>query len=240
VVDDDNATRELIARGLEKEGFAVLTAASGEEGLRIAREKRPDVISLDVVMPGMDGWTALGLLKNEPGTASIPVVMVSMVEDRDIGMALGAAEYLQKPVDRDKLVATLRRFRGPRERRPVLVVEDDEATRAVIKRALENDGWLVAEARNGREALESLQRAVPDLVVLDLVMPEMDGFEFVSRLRRTEAGRRVPVVVVTARELSPGDRRRLEGHVRRVFQKGSFSREELTAELRRAIATARA
>ena len=240
VIDDDSPTRELIARGLQKEGFAVLTAATGEEGVRIAREKRPDVISLDVLMPGMDGWTALGLLKNEPGTASIPVVMVSMADDRDIGMALGAADYLQKPVDREKLVATLRRFRGPRERRPVLVVEDDEATRAVIKRALENDGWLVAEARNGREALDSLQRSVPDLVVLDLVMPEMDGFEFVSRLRRTEAGRRVPVVVVTARELSPGDRQRLDGHVRRVFQKGSFSREELTAELRRALATPRA
>jgi signal transduction histidine kinase/CheY-like chemotaxis protein len=240
VIDDDGPTRELIARGLQKEGFAVLTAATGEEGVRIAREKRPDVISLDVLMPGMDGWTALGLLKSEPGTASIPVVMVSMSDDRDIGMALGASDYLQKPVDREKLVATLRRFRGPRERRPVLVVEDDEATRAVVKRALENDGWLVAEACNGREALESLQRAVPDLVVLDLVMPEMDGFEFVSRLRCTEAGRRVPVVVVTARELSPGDRQRLDGHVRRVFQKGSFSREELTAELRRALATPRA
>jgi signal transduction histidine kinase/DNA-binding response OmpR family regulator len=239
VVDDDNPTRELIARGLRKEGFTVLTAASAEEGVRIAREKRPDVISLDVLMPGMDGWTALGLLKNEPGTASIPVVMVSMVEDRDIGMALGAAEYLQKPVDREKLVATLRRFRGPRERRPVLLVEDDDATREVIRRALENDGWLVSEARNGRDALGSLQRSVPDLVVLDLVMPEMDGFEFVSRLRRTEAGRRVPVVVVTARELSAADHERLDGHVRRVFQKGSFSREELTAELRRALATPR-
>ena len=237
VIDDDSPTRDLIARGLQKEGFAVLTAATGEEGVRIAREERPDVISLDALMPGMDGWTALGLLKDEPSTASIPVVMVSMADDRDIGMALGAADYLQKPVDREKLVATLRRFRGPRERRPVLVVEDDEATRAVIKRALENDGWLVAEACNGREALDSLQRAVPDLVVLDLVMPEMDGFEFVARLRRTEAGRRVPVVVVTARELSPGDRQRLDGHVRRVFQKGSFSREELTAELRRALAT---
>jgi signal transduction histidine kinase/CheY-like chemotaxis protein len=240
VVDDDQGTRELIARGLAKEGFAVLTAASGEEGLRLAREKRPDAISLDVLMPGMDGWTALGLLKSEPRTASIPVVMVSMLGDRDIGIALGAAEYLQKPVDRERLVATLRRFRGPRQHRPVLVVEDDDATREVVRRALEGDGWVVGVARNGREALESLQRSIPDLIVLDLVMPEMDGFEFVSRLRRSEAGRHVPVVVVTARELTSADRERLDGHVRRVFQKGSFSREELTAELRRAIATARA
>jgi signal transduction histidine kinase/DNA-binding response OmpR family regulator len=240
VVDDDGATRELIARGLQKEGFAVLTAASGEEGVRLAREMRPDVISMDILMPGMDGWTALGLLKSEPGTAGIPVVMVSGVDDPDIGLALGAADYLQKPVDREQLVATLRRFRSPSERRPVLVVEDDAATREVIGRALAADGWIVSEARNGREALESLERAVPDLVLLDLVMPEMDGFEFVTRLRATERGRRVPVVVVTARELSAEDHGRLEGHVRRIFQKGSFSREELTAELRRALATARA
>jgi signal transduction histidine kinase/CheY-like chemotaxis protein len=239
VVDDDSAAREIVARGLRREGFTVLTAATGEEGVRLARERRPDVISLDVLMPGMDGWTALGLLKSEPRTASIPVVMVSMVEDHDVGMALGAADCLQKPVDREKLVATLRRFRGPRDHRRVLVVEDDEATRAVIGRALGNDGWMVTKARNGREALETLEETSPDLVVLDLVMPEMDGFEFVARLRRTEAGRRVPVVVVTARELSPADRSRLAGHVRQVFRKGSFSRDELTAELRRALATDR-
>jgi CheY-like chemotaxis protein len=239
VVDDDSATRDLIARGLQKEGFAVLTAASGDEGVRIAREMRPDVISMDVLMPGMDGWTALGLLKSEPGTAGIPVVMVSGVEDRDIGLALGAADYLQKPVDREQLVATLRRFRGGSEPRPVLVVEDDEVTREVVCHALVADGWIVSEARNGREALESLEHSVPALVLLDLVMPEMDGFEFVARLRATEPGRRVPVVVVTARELTAADHDRLDGHVRRVFQKGSFSRDELTAELRRVLATAR-
>ena len=184
VVDDDKATRELIARGLQKEGFRVLAAASGEEALRLAREKRPDVISLDVLMPGMDGWTVLRALKGDPLTSSIPVVMVSMLDDRDIGYALGAADYLTKPFDREKLVLALRRFRQGSSPRPVLVVEDDPATREVVRRALERDGWIVSEADNGRRALESLSRSVPDLIVLDLMMPEMDGFEFVAELRR--------------------------------------------------------
>jgi signal transduction histidine kinase/CheY-like chemotaxis protein len=239
VVDDEEATRELITRGLQKEGFRVLAASSGEEALRLAREKRPDAISLDVLMPGMDGWTVLRSLKADHLTAGIPVVMVSMLDDRDIGHALGASDYLTKPFDREKLVTALRRFRHGSAPRPVLVVEDDPATRDVVRRALERDGWLVSEAENGRAALESLARAVPDLVVLDLMMPEMDGFEFVAELRRTEAGRRIPVVVVTAKEITAEDRERLNGQVGRIFHKGSFSREELTAELRRALDSAR-
>jgi signal transduction histidine kinase/CheY-like chemotaxis protein len=239
VVDDDKATRELITRGLQKEGFRILAATSGDEAIRLAREKRPDAISLDVLMPGMDGWTVLRALKGDPLTAGIPVVMVSMLDDRDIGYALGAADYLTKPFDREKLVVALRRFRQGSSPRPVLVVEDDPATREVVRRALERDGWIVTEAENGKGGLESIARAAPDLVVLDLMMPEMDGFEFVSELRKTEAGRRIPVVVVTAKEITAEDRQRLNGQVRRIFHKGSFSREELTAELRRALETGR-
>jgi CheY-like chemotaxis protein len=171
-------------------------------------------------------------------TAAIPVVVVSMLDDRDIGFALGAADYVTKPVDRDRLVGALRRFRdggqspGPR---PVLVVEDDPATREVIRRALERDGWLVREAPDGRAALDAVKREVPDLVVLDLMMPEMDGFEFVSELRRSESGRHLPVVVVTAREVTAEDRARLSGQVSRILNKGSFTREELVAELRRSL-----
>jgi CheY-like chemotaxis protein len=190
-------------------------------------------------MPGMDGWTVLRALKGDPLIASIPVVMVSMLDDRDIGYALGAADYLTKPFDREKLVLALRRFRQGSSPRPVLVVEDDPATREVVRRVLERDGWIVTEADNGRRALDCVARAAPDLVVLDLMMPEMDGFEFVAELRKTEAGRRIPVVVVTAKEITAEDRQRLNGQVRRIFQKGSFSREELTAELRRALESGR-
>jgi CheY-like chemotaxis protein len=239
VVDDDKNTRELISRGLEKEGFRMIGAGSGEEALRLARERKPDVISLDVLMPGMDGWTVLRSLKADPTTASIPVVMVSMLDDRDIGHALGASDYLTKPFDRQKLVSALRRYRRDGAQRPVLVVEDDAPTREVIKRALERDGWAVSEADNGRRGLQSVARQVPDLILLDLMMPEMDGFEFVAELRKSESGRRIPVVVVTAKELGEEDRRRLNGQVRRVLHKGSFSREELTSELRRALESGR-
>jgi signal transduction histidine kinase/CheY-like chemotaxis protein len=239
VVDDEKATRELITRGLEKEGFRLLAAGSGEDALRLAREKKPDVISLDVLMPGMDGWTVLRALKADPVTAPIPVVMVSMLDDRDIGHALGASDYLTKPFDRQKLVTTLRRFRREGKERPVLVVEDDASTREVIKRALERDGWSVNEADNGRRGLQSVARQVPDLIVLDLIMPEMDGFEFVAELRKSESGRKIPVVVVTAKEVTEEDRRRLNGQVRRVLHKGSFSREELASELRRALESGR-
>jgi len=239
VVDDEKATRELIARGLEKEGFRLLAAASGDEALRLAREKKPDVISLDVLMPGMDGWTVLRALKADPITAPIPVVMVSMLDDRDIGHALGASDYLTKPFDRQKLVTALRRYRREGALRPVLVVEDDAPTREVIRRALERDGWAVSEADNGRRGLLSVARQVPDLIVLDLMMPEMDGFEFVAELRKSESGRKIPVVVVTAKEITEEDRRRLNGQVRRVLHKGSFSREELSSELRRALESGR-
>ncbi len=238
VVDDDQAAREAITRGLMREGFKVITAGTGEEAVRLARSQRPDAITLDVLMPGMDGWTVLRSLKADPLTAAIPVVVVSMLEDSDVGFALGAADYLTKPVDRDRLVSTLRRFHdggrspGPR---PVLVVEDDAATREMIRRALEQNGWVVREAANGRIALEALEREVPDLVVLDLMMPEVDGFEFVSELRKSETGRHLPVVVVTAKEVTPEDRARLSGQVSNILHKGSFTREELAAELRRSL-----
>jgi signal transduction histidine kinase/DNA-binding response OmpR family regulator len=244
VVDDDRTTRDLIVRGLVKEGFRAITARNGEEALRLARSQRPDAISLDILMPGMDGWTVLRSLKADPVTASIPVVVVSMLDDSEIGFALGADDYLTKPVDREHLLAVLQRFRdglpapvsGPR---PVLVVEDDGAAREVIRRALERDGWLVQEAENGRTALDQISHQVPDLVVLDLMMPKMDGFEFISELRRSERGRKVPVVVVTAKEVTADERARLSGQVSRIFHKGSFTREELIAELRRALESVR-
>jgi signal transduction histidine kinase/DNA-binding response OmpR family regulator len=233
VVDDDQAARELLQRGLEKEaGFEVLLAGNGEDGVRLAREARPDVITLDVLMPGMDGWAVLKALKADPGTAGIPVVMVSMVDDKEIGYALGASDYVLKPFDREKLAEVLRRYKCTAPPCPVLVVEDDPATRDVIRRTLEGDGWLVREADNGRVALQVVASQVPDLILLDLMMPEMDGFEFVAELRRNEAWRRVPVVVVTAKDLTREDRERLDGYVRRIFQKGAFSREELIREIR--------
>ncbi|MFN7971393.1 MAG: PAS domain S-box protein [Acidobacteriota bacterium] len=237
VIDDDAAVRELLEHFLTKEGFDVVTASGGEEGLRLAHECRPDVITLDVMMPGMDGWSVLGKLKHDPVVADVPVIMITIVDDRRMGYALGVSDYLGKPVDWRRLSTILAKYRPHAGEPSVLVVDDDPGAREVLRRTLEKESWRVREAANGQEALELVARERPSLVLLDLMMPEMDGFTFTSELRKVDAWASIPVVVVTAKELTSEDRRRLEGHVARILQKGAYSREELQAEVRRLIGT---
>jgi GAF domain-containing protein/DNA-binding response OmpR family regulator/anti-sigma regulatory factor (Ser/Thr protein kinase) len=233
VIDDEAAVRDLMQRFLAKEGFRVVTASGGEEGLRRARELRPDTITLDVMMPGMDGWAVLSALKADPVVAEIPVVMLTIVDDKNLGYALGAADYLTKPIDRERLVAALRHHRRDR---PVLVVDDDPDIRALLRRMLEPDGYTVIEAENGRTALARLRDAAPSVVLLDLMMPEMDGFEFVAEFRRHETWRAIPIVVITAKDLTREDRERLNGYVQKILQKGAYGRDELLAEVRELVA----
>jgi CheY-like chemotaxis protein/anti-sigma regulatory factor (Ser/Thr protein kinase) len=233
VIDDDPDACELMVRSLSKEGFRVLTATEGVDGLRVAREAHPHVITLDVLMPGMDGWSVLRELKADPKLASIPVIMITMADDRSTGYALGASDYLTKPIDRERLAASVQRYRQGSQ--AVLVVEDDDDTREMMVRTLSNDGWTVREAANGRLALDRVGEAVPDLILLDLMMPEMDGFEFISHLRENETWRTIPVVVLTAKDITAEDHLRLQGNVRKVFRKASFSRDELIDEIRAAI-----
>jgi GAF domain-containing protein/CheY-like chemotaxis protein len=234
VIDDEAAVRDLMQRFLGKEGFRVVAAASGEEGLRWARELRPDAITLDVMMPGMDGWAVLSALKADPDVAGIPVIMLTIVDDRNLGYALGASDYLTKPIDRERLVTVLKQHRRDR---PVLVVDDDAEVRQLLRRMLESEGFAVVEAENGRVALERLRGEPPSLILLDLMMPEMDGFEFVDEIRRHEGWRAIPVVVITARDLSRDDRERLNGHVEKILQKGTYDRDQLLAEVRELVAS---
>ncbi len=232
VIDDDENAREILSRGLAKEGFRVLRASSGEEGLTVAREQRPDVITLDILMPGMDGWAVLKTLKSDPKVAEIPVVLITMVDGRDMGKTLGAADYLPKPIDRERLSAVLRKYKCTTPPCPVLLVEDDPATRELMRRTLSASGWTVREAANGRDALTMIRRSRPDLILLDLMMPEMDGFEFLEQLRGNAAWRGIPVVVVTAKDLTSADRERLNGRVRSIVQKSAHTHEDLAKELR--------
>jgi signal transduction histidine kinase/DNA-binding response OmpR family regulator len=236
VIDDDVNVRELMARYLSRDGFRVRTAAGGEEGLRLARAMRPDAITLDVMMPGMDGWAVLTALKNEPDLADIPVIMLTIIDDKQLGFALGASEYMTKPVDRERLAAVLRRFCGDRSLCSVLVVEDDPDTREMLRRSLEREGWAVSEAENGREALKLMARIRPALILLDLMMPEMDGFTFVAELRKRIEWRRVPVAVITAKDLTAEDRLRLNGYVYKILEKSAYSRDQLLAEVRTLVA----
>jgi adenylate cyclase len=214
----------------------VITAKDGPEGLALARELDPVLITLDVLMPGLDGWSVLEALKADPRLADIPVVMLTILDEKSRGYALGADDYLMKPVDRDRLRAVLARYGRTRTGRRVLIVEDDPDTRSWLCRTLRDDGWVATEAENGRAALRRLAEAVPDLVLLDLIMPEMDGFEFLNELRRTEAGHGIPVIVVTAAELDAADHERLNGSVLEVLQKSGHSREALLAELHELVA----
>ena len=241
VVDDDPGVRETIARTLRQDGARVVAAADGVEGLRLAAELRPTLIFLDVMMPKMDGWAVLTQLKGDPQLRDIPVVMLTLVNESEMGYVLGAAEYLGKPVDRDRLANVLAKYRGRDGGGDgadhVLIVEDDPATREVLRRSLAKQGWAVAEAPNGRVGLERIRERVPALVLLDLQMPEMDGFEFLEELRTDPEWTRVPpVVVLTSKDLTQDERDFLTGQVERVVQKGTYSREALLREVRKITA----
>ncbi len=234
VIDDEAAVRDLMQRFLGKEGFRVVTAHGGEDGLRQARELRPDAITLDVMMPGMDGWAVLSALKADPEVADIPVVMLTIVDDKNLGYALGASDYLTKPIDRERLVTVLKQYRHDG---PVLVVDDDPSVRHLFRRLLEPEGYVVAEAENGRAALERLRDVSPSVILLDLMMPEMDGFDFAAELRRHDVWREIPIIVITARDLSREDHERLNGYVQKILQKGAYGRDQLLAEVRELVAT---
>jgi signal transduction histidine kinase/DNA-binding response OmpR family regulator len=230
VIDDEPSTRELMARMLGKEGYRVETAAGGREGLEKARTMKPGIITLDVVMPGMDGWQVLSELKADPTLYPIPVIMVSMIDDQNMGYALGAADFLTKPVERDTLLKLLTRYRLTRESL-VQIVEDDPASREMMERLLEREGFQTRSAENGRIALEQIAVTPPHLILLDLNMPEVDGFTFVELLHVNPDWRNIPIIVVSARDLSGEEREHLQGHVERILRKGTYRQEDLLRQI---------
>jgi signal transduction histidine kinase/CheY-like chemotaxis protein/ligand-binding sensor domain-containing protein len=238
-IDDDPGARELIARVLGKHGVHVLQAATGEAGLELARRIRPDLITLDVVMPGLDGWAVLGQLKADPTLADIPVVMATVV-DEHVGAAFFIAGHLTKPIDTERLLALVRRHCPAPGGQGVLVVDDDPAARELLAQLLGRRGVAVRVAENGRVAQERIAEAIPALIVLDLQMPEMDGFELLVALRAAPATRAIPVVVVTGTTLGPEERARLAGQVAHVVQKGELEPDDLWREVSRLLGGDRA
>jgi signal transduction histidine kinase/CheY-like chemotaxis protein len=235
VIDDDAIARELISDHLKAEGFSVVTAAGGVEGLKLAKELRPTVITLDVMMPDLDGWSVLTTLRQDPELADIPVIMVTIVDEQRRGIALGAAGYLSKPIDRERLHQLISRFRAAAPPTRVLVVEDDALQRERMLGWLTGPQWSVREATNGREALDRLRQDKPDVILLDLMMPEMDGFAVVAALQKEAAWRDIPVVVITARDLDAKDRERLNSGVQTVLVKETFRPADLVERIRRVV-----
>ena len=236
VIDDDPDSRDLLSRTLEGEGYTVVTANGGEEGLELAREHSPALITLDVMMPGMDGWAVLKQLKADPDLQHVPVLMITIVGEKDLGYTLGAVEHLTKPVDRSRLRQLADKYAGPVGGRTALLVDDDESVRSLFSRVLAEAGWSVAEAENGAAALERVSEKRPDLILLDLMMPVMDGFDFVLNLRSLEGCGSIPIIVITAKDLTDDDRRRLNGGVEHIIQKGALTRQKLLQQVRSLVA----
>jgi signal transduction histidine kinase/DNA-binding response OmpR family regulator len=233
VIDDDPSVRDLAGRSLVQEGYAVHTAASGAEGLALARQLLPDVITLDVMMPGMDGWTVLQQLKADPELASIPVVMMSMLDADELADTMGAAASVSKPVPPRQLNALLTQILAsyPSDASRLLVVEDEPATAELLRRMLEKQGWQVDHAANGLDALNVVASRRPRLILLDLMMPEMDGMAFLEQLRRNPLADSIPVLVMTAKTLSDQERARLHGRVSEVMEKGTFTAVSLAEQI---------
>jgi signal transduction histidine kinase/DNA-binding response OmpR family regulator len=232
VIDDDPTARELLGHHLRADGFAVAFAANGVEGLHRAHELRPAVITLDILLPDLDGWTVLAALKGDPELAATPIIAVTIVDEKQRALTLGASDYLTKPIEPSHLTAALRRWRLPGRRTRVLVVEDDPDQRALVAAALSGPEWLLEEAANGKEALQRVHTQIPDIILLDLMLPEMDGFEVIAALQTNAAWRHIPVLVVTALDLTEADRRRLNLGIERMLSKATLTSRDLVARIR--------
>jgi signal transduction histidine kinase/CheY-like chemotaxis protein len=227
VIEDERVMQDLLRQELARRGYRVLTAAGGIEGLRLAREVRPDAITLDIIMPDLDGWSVLRALKDDPDLRGIPVILVTMLREREMGYALGATDLLTKPIDTEALAHSLDRY-CKIEDAEILVVDDDPATRDVLRRTLVKAGWRIAEAASGPAFLDALERSRPAVVLLDLMMPSMDGFEVLEAMGQRDEWRDIPVLVVTAKDLSDKEAEWLRARVERIFQKGAYDRARLT------------
>jgi PAS domain S-box-containing protein len=231
VIDDDPSVRDLLQRFLSKEGYAVECVSSGEEGLQRAKELIPMAIILDVMMPHKDGWAVLQEIKGNPVLKSVPVVMYTMVDERNFGLAIGATEYLIKPVSREKILQALDKVKRKTPRKYVLLVDDDPDFRDITARAIEKEGWHVQTAENGISALALLEREPPSIIFLDLMMPLMDGFEFLTIVQSRKEWEHLPVVIVTSKDLSADERSYLERAAKKVIQKGDLTAEKLLKQL---------
>ena len=233
IIDDDSVSADLVCRQLQSEGFRAVWASSGEQGLVLARQLRPDAITLDVIMPGLDGWAVLQTIKSDPALCSIPVVMMSVLDNQLLARSLGASGWLHKPLHRPELKRLLAAMQSAQESEParLLVVEDEPANAEWLRRLLERRGWLVVHAANGHEALAEIAHVRPSLILLDLMMPEMDGLQFLERLRCNPLASSIPVIVLTAKDLGPDDLRRLNGRVSDVLSKGTLNAVALVEQI---------
>ncbi len=232
VIDDDPSVHDALEGQLKDSGYGVLRAFNGEQGIKLARERKPDIILLDILMPSVDGWAVLRAIKADAEIKQIPVIILTKTRERSFAFALGAADFVTKPFDSRELIQRLDRIRETDAGAHILIVDDDPGTRAMLRRVLEKTEWPIVEAANGNEGLQRVRQSRPSAVLLDLMMPEMDGFQFVSQLRKTPEWASIPVLVITAKDLSAEERAYLKGTTEQIVQKGEFDRSDLLATIR--------
>lgn len=234
VIDDDQAVRNLMSRILAKEGFEVKTAENGTQGFELAKKIHPAAITLDVVLPDLEGWSILSKIKSDPELATIPVIMVSMTDSQEKGFTLGASDYLTKPVERTRLLPMVKKYVNGQNAN-VLVVEDEPDIRRLLGTTLRKEGYVVEEAPNGKVALERIAVNTPQMIILDIMMPEVNGFQVIEKLKENEKWREIPVVLLTAMDLSEEDRSNLANQVQGFLSKSIYSRDQLLATVQQAI-----
>ncbi|MDA0692654.1 MAG: response regulator [Nitrospinae bacterium] len=231
-INNDPAECDLIRRFMEMEGFRVYTALNASEGLRLAHEVHPDVISLDVLMSEIEGWMVLSQLKEDPRLAPIPVVMLSVEDEKEKAIELGASDLLTKPIEWDQFLEVVKRQMKPRSIvSPILVVEDDATNRGALCRVLRREGLVVLEAVDGNAAMSLTETETPGLIILDLILPEFNGFDVLSEISKNDNWKHIPIIVITAKELSNEELKRLKKEVDCIFQKGDYSRNDLLKEI---------
>ena len=235
VIDDDIVFLDLLNTRLNKEGYMVYTANSGEKGLRKAKKILPDIIILDIVMPDIDGWTVYKKLKSTPLLSEIPVIIVTIGDYQKMAKDFGVVDFLSKPINWKKLSIILENYKLITKSRHILVVDDDVTTRIILRKMLVKDGWRIAEAEHGKDSIKCINTEKPELILLDLLMPVMDGFEFLKILKADDTWKNIPVIVITSKDLTEEDYSFLTNNVDRVIQKGKYTRKELILRINEAI-----
>jgi CheY-like chemotaxis protein len=235
VVEDDLVSYQALARWLSEAGYFPIRARKGEEALEMARTLRPTAITLDLSLPGLSGWDVLRALKEDERTRHLPVVVISMMDNRELGLSLGVDDYFLKPVDRERLLARIRELAPPQgvaRLTRLLVIDDDPLVHSLLGDGLPAFGLEVRHAHTGREGLEAAMQGPPDAIVLDLLMPEMSGFEVAAALQARPETEHVPVIVLTAHDLKPDERARLSGKIDGLVRKGPRTPARLAAAIR--------
>lgn len=232
VIDDDPSTTAIVSRYLSKEGYRVVSCSNGAEAVGLAEKLQPSLITLDILMPGMDGWEVLRQIRSNPALDGVQIIIITMLEDRAMAKSLGATDFVNKPVSREALLSVVNKYVGGNiSHHLIVVVGDENYSRELVERTFQKNSLNLIYIHSGKEALEYVQKNRPAMILLDLMMPNMEGFQFLSGLRAAPHCREIPVLATTRRELEEQEHQRLKGNIIRVLHKSTLTTQRLLTEV---------